>query len=182
MSEWAKAMQTPTGSVVTTIVAMFRAVVSLRIISADLIFNPSLSKDVVRRAVNVNEPRRFLPQPWPPVDTTISSGLKIATLQKMKSLISFKYGLQSASSADVQAKLAKDYPMVNPDDQASGNTLFAATTSLIETGDVLFGFHHPSGGQFPLDSLAESGTATIDYVTQMVSFALAQELENLEHE
>jgi len=112
-----------------------------------------------------------------PVDTTLASGLKMATLLKMKSLISFRYGLQSASSADIQSKIAKNYPAVDPDGQASDTTLFTATTSLTETGGVVFGFHHPSGGRFPLDTFAEPGTAMIDYV--LASFSLAQELETL---
>lgn len=177
MNAWTKSMRTPTGSMVTTIVALFRTVVSHQIISAALSYNLSVAEDVVRSAVDLNSPQRLLPQPWPPIDTSDANGLKIGTLLKMKCLVSARVKLQAASADYIREKIALDYPSVRPEEQTSGSTLFTAVASLTEDGDVLFEFDHPGVGHFPLDSLSNPGTATIDYVTKMATLAITQELQ-----
>jgi hypothetical protein len=160
----------------TTIVAQFRTVVSHQIISAALSYNPSVAEDVVRSAVDLNNPQRLLPQPWPTIDTSDANGLKIGTLLKMKCLVSARVKLQAASADYIREIIASDYPSVRPEEQTSGSTLFTAVASLAEDGDVLFEFDHPGVGNFPLDALSNPGTATIDYVTKMATLAITQEL------
>ena len=177
MDAWTKSMLTPTGRTATTIVALFKTVVSHQIISADLSYNPSVPQYVVRSAVELNNPGRFLPQPWPPVDTSDADGLKIATLLKMKCLVSARLKLQIASADNISERIASEYPSVRPDEQTPDSKLFTAIASLTEDGDVLFECNLPGGSHFPLDSLSNPGTATIDYVTQMTALAIAQELQ-----
>jgi hypothetical protein len=171
-------MNTPTGPIVITFVAMFRAVVSLQLISADFMFNSALSRDAWQRAVNVNRPHQLLPQPWPPVDTGRADGLRIGALLKMKSLLSLPHANQIASSADIQERIARRYPSVHPEEQASDSTLFNAHVELDEKGAVTSGFTYPRTGQFPeLDSPPDAEAGSIDYVTQMILFAITRELE-----
>jgi hypothetical protein len=179
MDVWTKSMLTPTGRTATTIVALFKTVVSHEIISADLSYNPSVPEDVVRSAVDLNSPERFLPQPWPPVDTSDLNGLSIATLLKMKCLVSAPLKLQTASADNIRERIASEYPSVRSDEQTPDSTRFTAVTSLTEDGDVFFEFNHPGGSNFPLDSLSNPGTTTIDYVTKMTALAIAQDLQRL---
>jgi hypothetical protein len=178
MGEWTKSRQMPTGRVEITIVAMFKTLISLRIISTDFSFNPSLSKSIIEHAVNVNEPQRFLPQPWPPIDVRHPNGLKRAALLKMKCNVSARFGLHATSRADIQARIAKDFPSINPRDQASNNSIYPATVSLFESGEVNWGFQIPTNDQFQeLDLSTDAGDGKIDYVTQIVTLAIAKELE-----
>ena len=179
-SEWTKAMQTPIGPVVTTMVARFRAVISIQIISVDLQFNPTLQQEEISRAISVNNPKRFLPQPWPPVDVGTLGGLQVAALTKMKALVPIRYGLQSKSSTEIKKHITEKFPTMANIAQQPEHTLIEACTTITEAGDVLFEYHHPEEGHLPIDDFENPGAATIDYVTQMMTLALAQQLEAID--
>lgn len=102
----------------------------------------------------------------------------MGALLKMRSLLSLRYPNQTASSTHIQANIAKRYPAVNPEEQTSESTLFNVHVELDETGAVTWGFINPDIGRFPkLDSTTDDEAGSIDYVTQMVLFAITRELE-----
>ena len=177
MNDWVYAIQSPTGVVQTTVVARFREIVSLRILSSDLIFNPSLQPGTIQAAIKVNDPERFLSQPWPPVDVTTEQGMRIATLLKMKAVVAVRTGLSQAAAAVIRAKVDHDFPAMDPNLQDGAHTRIVSTVSMLETGTIMYNFTHPRRGSLPLDEAENSGEDTISYVKLMTVLGLEQALE-----
>ena len=172
MNDWVYA---PPGEVQTTVVAIFREVVSFRILSSELVFNPSLQPDTIRAAIKVNDPERFLSQPWPPADVTTEQGIRIATLLKMKAVVAVRTGLSQASAAAIRAKVAHDFPAMDPALQDDTHRRVVSTVSMLETGTILYGFTYPESRSLPLDE--NSVEDTISYVKLMTVLGLEQALE-----
>ncbi|WP_263417567.1 hypothetical protein [Terriglobus albidus] len=175
MTDWVYAIQSPTGVVQTTVVARFREIVSLRILSSELVFNPSLQPGTIQAAIKVNDPERFLSQPWPPLDISTEQGIRIATLLKMKAIVAVRTGLSQATAAVIQAKVAHDFPAMDPALQDDTHRRVVSTVSMLETGTILYGFTYPQSGSLPLDG--NSVEDTISYVKLMTILGLEQALE-----
>jgi hypothetical protein len=80
------------------------------IIYSQLNTNPDKSFADLSAAVAINEPARFLPQPWPPILITDESTLTIVALIKMKDIVNIGLGLPAAHSALLTDFISRKFP------------------------------------------------------------------------
>lgn len=179
MNEWVKAIHTKSGIVETAIAVRFREVLSLQILSKDLAFHPSMTSADIRKAIDANEPAPILPKPWPPNETDTPIGMRLAALIKMKSVMAVRTSMGRMGSKMIRDEIKRTHASMDPDLQDSSHTQITATVALLESGEIVYEFVHPSIGHLPLDTQTNAGEATIDYGRSMIILGLEQEIEVL---
>ena len=138
--------------VAMAVVARYSASVSTTVLNSRLSIHPSLSKNKIIDAVEVDTPRGLLPQPWPPADTSTTAGLELTILTKMERVLSIVSGIAASSSEDLQVAIRRMFPNISLDAVPPGYKVFEFEAQLLEDGTVIHSFEIPADGEFPLQN------------------------------
>lgn len=148
------------------------------IVYSNLSTNPAVSQKDVATAVAINDPEKFLPQPWPPLALSDSASIMLVSLIKMRSSVNVGLHLPEAHSALLATLISYRFP---------ARALIPTTTSAItscearitQDGAVTLSFSFPDTPPSFSQDTSTYLSNELKYVKAMLILGMQQYLESL---
>jgi hypothetical protein len=161
----------------TTIMVRYRTRFHRDVIYSKYSMNPNKSFEEISASVALNDPARFLPQPWPPLPITDRRSLLIASIAKMKAIVNVGLQAPAGNTALLTQHIDEHFPMRQAI-PADTNSVVSCEVRICEQGDVNYNCDHSAAAQYD-PSLLVQKNGRHNFMKAMIILSLQNYLESL---